>query len=468
MRLISSLICFISLLAGTFDLRQAAAKDLVQAPSLISFGGKGKFKMLYDCRQRPQSVFLKGRLYVVYNGDATPTKNQKGKAYPMFISYDPTKRVFSSPVRLSETSESDHHFSPIIWADEDDFLHVLFGCHKTPGTHLVSKRPVRKGTIGVSWKEMPPIAPKLSYPTVYRIHGDKEVIYYRTDGHTSSWTYRISADNGRTWAGPGKDVTDLDIKGRLDWSSYQVKIPSRDGKRLHVVFTDYDDNKSSPAPQRFYNPRYDQPVNNEWKYNLSYLSIDLETHAVHNADGDVLKTPVDLDYSRTHCRIWDTKWRGAGIPPVICLDEDGEPAFLHVLSEDNIKTHRYYYVRREKGKWRQTPICASNHQWNSGYLDVDAKGVLHAYVIVGDGYLEGGYMDRHGGGRIEEWVSTDKGNTWKKFRGLTPDGKPYSDWRFNNIQPVVRPDGSIVDGILLFYGWQDREKPEAKAFLLHE
>jgi hypothetical protein len=41
-------------------------------------------------------------------------------------------------------------------------------------------------------------------------------------------------------------------------------------------------------------------------------------------------------------------------------------------------------------------------------------------------------------------------------------------WRFNNVQPVVRPDGSTVDGMLLFYGWKDKDAPEARAFLLHE
>ena len=116
----------------------------------------------------------------------------------------------------------------------------------------------------------------------------------------------------------------------------------------------------------------------------------------------------------------------------------------------------------------QTPICHSNHQWNSSYLARDKKGILHAYVIVGKGYLEGGYMNRHGGGRIEEWISQDKGNSWKKSRDLMADQKDYVGWRYNNIQPVVRPDGSIVDGILLFYGWKDEDAPEARAFLLHE
>ena len=432
---------------------------------ILPFGEGGMLKMLYDCRQRPQSVFLKYRIYIVYNGDAKLNKSSKARAYPMLITYDPQSRLFSKPVRLGPSS-SDHHYSPIIWADEDDYLHVLFGCHSTPGTHLISEHPAQRGYSEMTWRKAPEIAPKLSYPTVFRIDGNKELIYYRTEGHSSSWTYRISEDNGRTWTGPEKDVTDLDIAGRPEWSSYQCKLPSKDGKYLHVVYTDYDDVKSND-PQRLFNPRYDQAVPNGWKYNLSYVKIDLETHVVRNAYGDVLKTPIDIDYSKANCQIWDTEWRGAGIPPVISLDENGEPTFLHVLSEDNLKSHRYYYVRREKGQWIQTPICESNHQWNSCYLARDKNGVLHAYVIVGEGYLKGGEMDRHGGGSIEEWVSGDKGKSWKKLRDLTPDREHYAGWRFNNIQPVTRPDGTVVEGMLLFYGWKDKNAPKAKAFLLH-
>ena len=93
---------------------------------------------------------------------------------------------------------------------------------------------------------------------------------------------------------------------------------------------------------------------------------------------------------------------------------------------------------------------------------------VRAYLITGKGYLEGGYMDGRGGGNIEEWVSEDKGNTWRMNRDLTPDRKRYPAWRFNHIQPVVRSNGEIVDGMLLFYGWKDGDSPTAKAFLLHE
>ncbi|MFP6670270.1 MAG: hypothetical protein VB857_02550, partial [Pirellulaceae bacterium] len=61
----------------------------------VAFAHGGKFKMLYDCRQRPQSVLLKDRLYLVYNGEAKPTKSDKGSAYPMLIIYRPPDRSFS-------------------------------------------------------------------------------------------------------------------------------------------------------------------------------------------------------------------------------------------------------------------------------------------------------------------------------------------------------------------------------------
>ena len=84
-------------------------------------------------------------------------------------------------------------------------------------------------------------------------------------------------------------------------------------------------------------------------------------------------------------------------------------------------------------------------------------------------YLKtGGYMDKHGGGKIEEWISRDKGDSWEKRRNISPDQAKFKDWKYNNIQPVTRPDGSVVDGMLLFYGWKDKDAPEAKAFLLHE
>ncbi len=450
-------------LAKMFPMQEQQKVDHVP----MAFGEGGQIKMLYDRRQRPQSIYLNGKVHIVFNAGGENGAPPKSPTKPMAITYDPSTREFSDAVTLGP-GDDDHHYGPVIWADEDNYLHFLHGCHSSPGTHLISKQPGDIGSSLYDWALGSQIAPKISYPTVYRIYNKKELIYYRTVGHISSWTYRITGDKGKTWIGPAKDVTDMDIKGRFEWSSYQCTLPSQDGRFLHVVFIAYDDNRKDD-PQRYYNPRYKHEVSNEWKYNLYYVKIDLQTHDVTNFDGESMKTPIDIDQADAKCRIWDTQGRGAGVPPDIVLDENVDPAFLHVLSEETTESHNYYFVRRANGKWKKTPIAPSNHQWNSCHLARGDDGTLHAYLIVGDGYLDaGGYMDEYGGGRIEEWISLDKGNTWKKERDLTPDKTKYPGWKFNNIQAVTKSDGSVVDGMLLFYGWKDKDAPEAKAFLLHE
>ncbi|MBT3385652.1 MAG: hypothetical protein HN778_20860 [Prolixibacteraceae bacterium] len=455
----------------------------------LTFGEGGQIKMLYDRRQRPQSVFLNGKVYLVFNAGAEKEAVGKSKTLPMIVTYNPVTREFSDIVTLGP-AKSDHHYGPVIWADTNEYLHVLYGCHSSPGTHLISKKVEEIGTSLNDWKKAPEIAPSISYPTFYRMADNKELIYYRTAGHISSWTYKISDDNGKTWSGPKNDVTDLDSKGRFEWSTYQTKLPSKDGRYLHVAFMDYDDNRKDD-PKRYYNSRYKKAVSNEWKYNLHYVKINVQTQKVTNYVGEKMISPIDLDYAKDNTLIWDTEGRGAGVPPDIVIDEHGNPAFLHVLSEENTETHNYYFVRNVNGEWKKTVIAPSNHQWNSCHIQLDKNGVYHVYLVIGDGYVDtewvegkskgdqfekgktnylktGGYMDKHGGGRIEEWVSTDKGNTWEMLQDLTPGPVKYQGWKFNNIQPVTNPDGSVVDGMLLFYGWKHKDDQKAKAFLLHE
>ena len=155
-----------------------------------------------------------------------------------------------------------------------------------------------------------------------------------------------------------------------------------------MVYTDYDDNKKHFDEQRFFNPKYRTLVSNEWKYNLSYIRIEPESGRVFNGQGRVMETPIDIDTSEQSCEIWDTNWRGAGVPPAVALNEQGAPVFLHVLSGDSLEQHDYYYVRKTGRDWKKTRITSSTHQWNSGHLACDEHGVLHAYVVTGAKYLQ--------------------------------------------------------------------------------
>jgi len=476
-QLVVVITCLVSLAYGgtlTDACLPQVGKSHAESVMILPFGKDGKFKMLYDRRQRPQAVYLKNKLYIVYNGSAKSGQEPKEAAgRAMFISFDPATQRFSEPVQLGKP-EKDHHFSPILWADRKEHLHVLFGCHKTKGTHLVVD-PERDNVLDTkSWKKTSQINDFISYPSVYNVTDGKQVIYFRYEGHRGAWRFLTSDDNGRTWSGPKTCVTDLNMGGddkrkvtpkkMNEHSSYQTCFPSRDGRFLHVAFAWYDDNKTN-IPEKFYNPRYNTNKNLGLKYNLYYVKIDLSTHAVMNFFGETIPTPIDMDSANARCRIWDTQWRGAGVPPDILLDENGAPSFLHVITENDPQTVSYYYVSHSGTKWSQTRITASNHEWNCGCVLRDNQGVLHACLIVGDAYLEGGYNDKHGGGRIEEWISKDKGKTWQKYRDLTPDKTRYPDWRFNNIRPVRRPDRTPVEGMFLFYGWSDSDLPAAQSFL---
>jgi hypothetical protein len=342
---------------------------------------------------------------------------------------------------------------------------------------LISTEKATMGASRKDWAEGAEIRHSLSYPTVYNIYDNHKVMYFRTGEHRSSWSYLISKDEGKTWAGPEQDVVDLNLGGdgpiptkeymENEMSSYQSVLPGRDGKQLHVVFSYYDDNKKN-VRDKFWNPRYGTKENFGFKYNLYYVKIDLQTHAVENFAGESVATPIDWDVANAKCMIWDTEWRGAGVPPDLILDGNNKPAFLHVLSEDSPEKFNYYYVRYVDGVWKQAVIAPSNHEWNSCYLKRSEGGTLTAYLVVGTNEYKSkvGKMDSRGGGHIEEWRSVNYGNTWERIRDLTPREPEFSGWKYNNIQPIKDSRGNVKDGMLLFYGWEDSNLPKGKGFLL--
>ena len=94
--------------------------------SVVPFGSGGQLKMIYDRRQRPQAVYINDKVYIVYNGGAPMNAQVREKTYPFVISFDPETKSFSSPLQLDTKGSRDQHYCPIIWADNDDYLHILF------------------------------------------------------------------------------------------------------------------------------------------------------------------------------------------------------------------------------------------------------------------------------------------------------------------------------------------------------
>ncbi|WP_297089325.1 BNR-4 repeat-containing protein [uncultured Draconibacterium sp.] len=459
-------------LISSFVMSQENSKESYQ---IIPFGEGGTKKMTYDRRQHPQAVLMGDKIHLVYNGGAPEKATKLEKTFPFLTTYNLKTSTFSESVQLPGTVSKDHHYGPVIWVDNNDFLHVLSGCHKTPGTHVISKAKNKTE----DWEIVAQIAPSLSYPSVSQIFNKQQLIYYRTGEHRSSWTYSISSDNGITWKTPKDPVVDLnnldelsgkDHKDMDEASSYHTYLPSKDGKSIHIAFVYYDDNKKNLA-EKSYNPLYKRNLGT-LKTNLYYVKVDLETAQAYNFDGVEMTTPIHLKEANNQCKIWDTNWRGAGIPPDIIFDKNNNPAFLHVLTEDIFEKLNYYYVRRVGNEWKQIIIAPACHKWNSSHLTIDNEGILHAYLLMDDGYFESkgkGVMNSHGGGtRIEEWISSDDGFTWEMKNTLLKAEGEYQGWRFNNVQPIKTKEGNIKEDMWLFYGWEEKndDVAQAKAFLL--
>ncbi len=448
---------------------------------VIPFGEGGQLKMIYDRRQRPQAIYMNDQVYMVYNGGANLPESNGKKTFPFVVSYDPQSGVLGEPIRLGNEPDGDQHYCPIIWGDKEQFLHILYGCHRTPGTHLLSRKKAQIGSSQDDWRISTMINESMSYPSIFHISGDRQLIYFRTGEHRSSWSYVISRDNGKTWQLAPTPVTDLNRGDELntekdhaemdEMSSYQTVLPSADGKYLHIVFCSYDDNKKN-LPQKMYNPRYGTTRNFSFKYNLYYVKLNLQTHEVVNFSGKQIPTPIDYATALKDCLVWDTEWRGAGVPPDIILDENGKPAFLHVLSADTPTTYNYWYVRHVDGEWKSTRIAPSSDDWNSCYLRREDDGTLYACLVMGEPFFMGrdaeksNDMDSRGGGDIEEWISRDGGNTWSMNRDLTPRAAEFAGWKFNNIQPIKDRHMKVIPGMYLFYGWPDPSERTAKAFLV--
>ena len=72
------------------------------APMPFGFGG-GK-KMLYDCRQRSQAVYLNENVYIGFKGAGVVSDSGKVRTRTMLIRYDPGSRQFSKPVTFGKPS----------------------------------------------------------------------------------------------------------------------------------------------------------------------------------------------------------------------------------------------------------------------------------------------------------------------------------------------------------------------------
>ena len=399
------------------------------------FARYGCEKMIYDVRMGPVALCYNDIIYIAYQA------NPNGpEAHPHIITYDLQGQRWSKPIQMGKVARYDHHFAPVLWFDHEAHIHVLFHCHSAQhgAIHVVSTHPESVE----EWAEAPEIAPSISYPHTVRIYDDKLLLFYRTFGHMGYWTYQISDDGGYSWTPANIPIIDFDQEPKLDsdtWAgTYHSVCAGKDGRSLHIAFVYWDERKRL-------NPLYKRKFGSINRRHLYYLRLDIPSGQLYTIEGDRIETPVTRERAEK-CKIWDTGYRLANMPSIL-IDDNDEPCFVMPVSEEAPWNCKFYFIRRKRGEWIRQPIVGTNNTWAGAYLTKAGEAALTAYLVVGD--VDGEGLS-YGGGDVEEWVSTDGGASWKLSRKVVPE----PGLLYNNPRPIEYTNGGVIDGFLLFYGWE--------------
>ncbi|MDG2090423.1 MAG: BNR-4 repeat-containing protein [Gammaproteobacteria bacterium] len=460
----------------------------------IPFASDGHLKMFYDIRMHPSAIEHEGNIYITWRGN---------EGLPQAISYNLEDRKFSNQVSVYESIEesfelggyiTDQHYNPAIWRAKDGYFHIIAGCHgllsfDVNGCDKVKSRLPNDIASGwLPWSDE--ITSSINYPNITTAYNDQTLFYFRDGGHLGSWTYRLSPNGETDWTGPDHSVVDLNAGAHPDVScldfyagSYNNSRLSQDGRTLHIAFVWQQEVGSLDVwPEELQDNNCALPINERYadfhvpqgrtRYNLYYLAVDIESGIVTNHLGNPLETPVTRSNADNNAKILDTNERLFSVPPSIHFDEDGQPQFLGVISDESPNSGWFTHIRLVNGEWYESKIAHASNVWNSGILDKNSDGNLRALLVVNDGEIEaqgttvGTDLNRYAwGDRIEEWISRDEGDSWELNRDITPQ----TGLRYQNLRTVSTEIGEYSKELFLIYGWEPNAMPgQALAFLLDD
>ncbi len=411
----------------------------MKTESIRPFAMFGSEKMFYDLRMGPQMVRNGDTLYIVYQANG-----QEIFADPYIVTYGIMSKTWSGPYKIgdAERYDFDHHLCPILWFDDEGYLHVLFNCHGQAGSHRISRRPFSVD----AWVDGPAISESISYPHVFRLPGNRVCLYFRAYGHMGYWAYMLSNDGGYNWSKPVK-VVDFDQDPESDqdtWAgSYHTTELDTDGHTLHVGFTYFDER----GIWKFVHPRYHRMPSVNTRYHLYYLSIDLDTGIVRNMEGDILPCPLNRRMAEG-CKLWDSGDYLTMMPAMLLSETTADVSFLLPVTEETEWKCGFLYIRKVHGAWKRTRITQTNTTWSGCRLYREADGTIVAYLIVG---RTDGSLYTYGAGQLERWTSEDDGEHWVFQERYAPDAEDL----YNN--PIFAEDASHSgrkdSSLVAYYGW---------------
>jgi hypothetical protein len=298
----------------------------------------------------PHAIVRDGIVYCTF---------QNGVGKPVVMAYDIAEKKWRGPVFASDFGlVGDAHGNPALCIDNEEHLHIFYGCHGKAMRHTRGTKPLDI----TSWKEQPAPTPKATYPQVMRMADGAICLFYRAGGHMEPWTLRVSRDNCKTWS-DGERVIEmrLDPPDRLA-AAYCDFFPGANNETVHVFWNHKDDNAARVTDEK---PHPWRPLKYKglheavYRYNVYYAKRGKDG-VWRNAAGDKLSLPISKAEADAKCMALDTSDEFSFRGTRLGVDAANQPyikAGVGVADWARVKSRTVVptqdkYITHVDGKWQ--------------------------------------------------------------------------------------------------------------------
>lgn len=357
----------------------------------------------WDPKRRPVAIFHDGVTYVGWKGHAEDGTSPVG-----ITAYDHDRDTTSSTVieRIGSPHPGDNHWAPALHLRPDDRLLVAYARHS--GVHVAiadEPRSIDAWTVAEHDLQID------NYPTPVAWN-DELWLFGRataTLGH-GGWGYHVSQDGGETWSDMHPFV-DSAVEG--EWI-YVIPYVDEEAGRLHFTIGDQRNDPSGV----YHGYLADETMHRSDGTPVHELGSPLTDKRTLTVIDETHHGPDEPDSMKMHDLIVHE-----GVPhaawvrhETVSADVGGSAGPLP--SGD----YRAYWGRWDGTEWDVSEICpmgssfAEDHYISGGvYLDDREPTIARVSVEREDRNFQ-----------IQEWRTTDDGQTWTFTRPLSPGGPGWN------------------------------------------
>jgi len=377
----------------------------------------------YCAWHRPMAVYapaVNKTFWAYGNADNAPT----------ITCYDHGRQSFAEPVVLGSNPDGDAHRNPTLLVDTEGFLYVFYGAHGHPSHVVKSTSPHDIG----SWRALADLDdPRGTYPQPWQLVEGEVYVMYR---HAPGWRCRVSKDGGETWQAP-VSIIDSPPDAGWDCTVYGISIAETGPfpRRVHFAWS----RLGGGTPEEI-------QAKHLWarRYNVYYACSDDGGRTWQRSDG----TPYELPITESTAeKLYDCGQHGVWLKD-IQLDAQGNPYILFLDSETETYQSDWMVLRHVGGEWKLSKVTHSDHMYDGGGLVLLSDQDIRIYGATTPS------QPHEDGGEIEEWQSTDGGETWVNTAHITHDSR-YS----HNHVKVVHNHQAGVGDLRMFWSYGDSHSP---------